>query len=657
MEAMNYKEMLKELDYEIFAIDNKVVYTLKEALDIMSSDLLDYYCYMYKTFFEEYDIVLNTDKLKKEYILDNYDSLFTKIFLTNLNIEEINIIKKSYDDNDPITNKNALLLSYALLLEFKNNNKITYVIPEEVFDSYNKLFNSNKRKKINKDNAYNYLYGYLAMNGIIPISFLEDLLLNVYKLALTKRELKEVIDKEIEKEMVNIYEDEYYTLLDIKDVNIKTLLKNKKEHSYLILPETRAIDYFNFFSSFLKKIERILKIKDYDLALFIFELVSISLEKAYPQLNKFCDSKADDIYIDNKDCLKIKKLIDDNLDNIRLWIYNGRNNHDIKIEYRINTFMIKKGNKTDLKTCLESLDSKILAKILKNNDCKNINDVVERMLKAFISYIENLRDIELYTILSEQDVVITNESSIDLNIYMFSFFYIDEEKNKRLIIPSEFINIVKERYDNISLYSISNDNIVNLYIRINGVIEKNKLQELLKEYHNIDISIDELDKIANEYDFSIVDNYYCEPSGFKRDELNTFLKFKTFDKYRKIDMEYLEKNKEYSDKIIEIVDNLNLTSNAKQNLKENIILLTRTYGLSSKTINYLKSVVPSVKDDFLQEVLDIYNYYKDYLYNWHYNGYSIIEYEEINKRKNVKVGRNEPCPCGSGKKYKHCCGR
>jgi SWIM/SEC-C metal-binding protein len=22
-----------------------------------------------------------------------------------------------------------------------------------------------------------------------------------------------------------------------------------------------------------------------------------------------------------------------------------------------------------------------------------------------------------------------------------------------------------------------------------------------------------------------------------------------------------------------------------------------------------------------------------------------------------KIGRNEPCPCGSGKKYKHCCGK
>lgn len=25
--------------------------------------------------------------------------------------------------------------------------------------------------------------------------------------------------------------------------------------------------------------------------------------------------------------------------------------------------------------------------------------------------------------------------------------------------------------------------------------------------------------------------------------------------------------------------------------------------------------------------------------------------------RNNKVGWNEPCPCGSGKKYKHCCGK
>jgi preprotein translocase subunit SecA len=26
-------------------------------------------------------------------------------------------------------------------------------------------------------------------------------------------------------------------------------------------------------------------------------------------------------------------------------------------------------------------------------------------------------------------------------------------------------------------------------------------------------------------------------------------------------------------------------------------------------------------------------------------------------RTGPKVGRNEPCPCGSGKKFKNCCGR
>jgi preprotein translocase subunit SecA len=26
-------------------------------------------------------------------------------------------------------------------------------------------------------------------------------------------------------------------------------------------------------------------------------------------------------------------------------------------------------------------------------------------------------------------------------------------------------------------------------------------------------------------------------------------------------------------------------------------------------------------------------------------------------REGKKIGRNDPCPCGSGKKYKQCCGR
>ncbi len=32
------------------------------------------------------------------------------------------------------------------------------------------------------------------------------------------------------------------------------------------------------------------------------------------------------------------------------------------------------------------------------------------------------------------------------------------------------------------------------------------------------------------------------------------------------------------------------------------------------------------------------------------------EFQEPYVRTEAKVGRNDPCPCGSGKKYKHCHG-
>lgn len=43
---------------------------------------------------------------------------------------------------------------------------------------------------------------------------------------------------------------------------------------------------------------------------------------------------------------------------------------------------------------------------------------------------------------------------------------------------------------------------------------------------------------------------------------------------------------------------------------------------------------------------------------WSLNGYSPEEYLRMTLvAKGRKIGRNEPCPCGSGLKYKRCCGR
>lgn len=57
----------------------------------------------------------------------------------------------------------------------------------------------------------------------------------------------------------------------------------------------------------------------------------------------------------------------------------------------------------------------------------------------------------------------------------------------------------------------------------------------------------------------------------------------------------------------------------------------------------------------------------EYLYNLpQWDGiFSVEKRKEIQKqykdsktvKNEVKVGRNDPCPCGSGKKYKKCCGK
>ena len=41
---------------------------------------------------------------------------------------------------------------------------------------------------------------------------------------------------------------------------------------------------------------------------------------------------------------------------------------------------------------------------------------------------------------------------------------------------------------------------------------------------------------------------------------------------------------------------------------------------------------------------------------WRFSDGKIVG-PEPKRREEPKVGRNDPCPCGSGKKYKQCCGK
>ena len=128
-----------------------------------------------------------------------------------------------------------------------------------------------------------------------------------------------------------------------------------------------------------------------------------------------------------------------------------------------------------------------------------------------------------------------------------------------------------------------------------------------------------------------------------------------------------------------------LLENPDEEVKGTVKELTEKYGQEILTmVGFLDGINESLKEPNPIETMDedtqvSLAFDKEKLYknmvaakaDWLYElpqWKEIYSEEELNKlykeqkesgtiRKEKKIGRNDPCPCGSGKKYKKCCGR
>jgi len=108
---------------------------------------------------------------------------------------------------------------------------------------------------------------------------------------------------------------------------------------------------------------------------------------------------------------------------------------------------------------------------------------------------------------------------------------------------------------------------------------------------------------------------------------------------------------------------------AMDHLKEGIGL--RGYGQKDPKREYQREgyemfldMVEQVKEDVVQKICMVHVQREEELARVHQEGRGMNTFEQGGdgetgtvKRTNQKVGRNDPCPCGSGLKYKKCCGR
>jgi tetratricopeptide (TPR) repeat protein len=80
-------------------------------------------------------------------------------------------------------------------------------------------------------------------------------------------------------------------------------------------------------------------------------------------------------------------------------------------------------------------------------------------------------------------------------------------------------------------------------------------------------------------------------------------------------------------------------------------------GMAGDYEDVVKHFDKKLKFDPKRKIHSIFEIYNDVINNWasYTEDNNILPMATSTPAKSVKIGRNDPCPCGSGKKYKKCC--
>ncbi len=165
----------------------------------------------------------------------------------------------------------------------------------------------------------------------------------------------------------------------------------------------------------------------------------------------------------------------------------------------------------------------------------------------------------------------------------------------------------------------------------------------LKQTLGKSITDNELDEILNS-DLKTMEKKIKDKFINKRDERNNLLG--------------IEQGKEIEKRILLQIIDQNWKSHIQYLEQLRQVIGLRSYGQRDPLVEYKKeafllfeNLLGKLKTDLITMLLNLKIVQKEEEDNSNYK-----VKENLKSIAKSKIGRNEPCPCGSGKKYKHCCG-
>lgn len=135
---------------------------------------------------------------------------------------------------------------------------------------------------------------------------------------------------------------------------------------------------------------------------------------------------------------------------------------------------------------------------------------------------------------------------------------------------------------------------------------------------------------------------------------------------------FVERNESYNRFVQFLLDNYEMKKDEAELIAEECVYATRIGDKPQDLLQYLQSRLEfnSIEElsTIMERIVDLMNNTRE----WFLKGYTPTELHKEEQKSLIplkskdkaedypsekKVGRNDPCPCGSGKKYKKCCGK
>lgn len=349
-------------------------------------------------------------------------------------------------------------------------------------------------------------------------------------------------------------------------------------------------------------------------------------------------------------------------------------------------------NDTSLEYHLGRLTKKELVSVANNLNIKKVSSLKKEQLKNKILglyeekidiYIENLDTSRFNFLLNlaiKEGGIYENMEDDDL---VETYFFRERalvfpgiiDKREVVIMPDEARKILlNKNTEDFKNKLLKNEEIIKLFWGMcyyYGVIELEQFTKLVTKY--IDYDIDDMDLVSilgeaavyyNEFYFDgylgtdalVEDEYFILSQQKNRDDLD-FYPFTKKELFKVAVINYEENGRAYKKFYSYLCDNFNIDSDKAEDLIFNLeIDIQNTKDFSGGFSDFLECFNFTDMDE-ANEMLNELRKFANSIRQWAIKGYTPNELValEKGKRQNGKIGRNEPCPCGSGKKYKNCC--